>query len=80
MSDTTKKEKIPDWKAIFSIGYYCACSVIASDHGTKAAVKEALVCNFMDIETMREIGVNEGDIEILKPLIEELQQKDNPEG
>ena len=44
-------------------------------HGNNTEVEDCLRENFMDVETMREIGVDEFHIEVLEPIVKEIERK-----
>ena len=70
-----KKVKINIWEKTFSIGYACACANMMRDHDQPTMVEDCFVANFMDIKTMKLIGVDESDIEVLKPIVKEIERK-----
>lgn len=70
-----KKRKINGWEKIFSIGYACACANMMRDHDEPTMVEDCFGANFMDIDTMRKIGVDESDIEVLTPIVNEIERK-----
>lgn len=59
----------------FSIGYACACAVMVRQHRNTTEVEDCFRENFMDVETMRSIGVDDYDIEALEPIVKEIQRK-----
>ena len=63
------------WQKTFSIGYACACANMRRDHDQPTMVEDCFSANFMDIKTMREIGVDEFDIKILEPIVIEIERK-----
>ena len=71
------KKKIKFCKNTFSIGYACACATMIRQHGITTEVEDCLSSNFMDVETMRSIGVDEFDIEVLEPIVKEIERKRN---
>ncbi len=71
----TKTKKINLWQKTFSIGYACACAIMLRDHDEPTMVEDCFRANFMDVETMRKIGVDEYDIEALKPIVKEIERK-----
>ena len=70
-----KKVKINMWEKIFTIGYCCACANMIKDSGISTEVEDCFAANFVDIETMKKIGVDENDIELLKPVVLEIERK-----
>jgi hypothetical protein len=69
------KTKINLWQKTFSIGYACACATMIRQHGINTEVEDCFRENFMDVETMRSIGVDEFDIEVLEPIVKEIERK-----
>lgn len=59
----------------FHRGYACACANMMRDYGESTMVEECLRANFLTVEEMRKAGVEEVDIEILRPVINEIQRK-----
>lgn len=62
----------------FDQGYMCALACIVKGHGGGTEVREALSCNFLTVEQMRQSGVSEYDIEALEPLVNEILRRDKP--
>lgn len=62
-----------DWRDIFSIGYACACANMVRDHGYRREVDDCFRANFMSISKMREIGVDEEDIKVLRPVVRSIR-------
>lgn len=62
------------WQNVFSIGYACACAEIIRTHGEYTLAKDVFRGNFMSVETMKKIGVDENDIEVLLPIVKELEE------
>lgn len=60
----------------FVEGYACALSCIVKGHGVDTAVVEALVAmGLTAIRKLREAGVDDYDIEILRPAVKEAGRK-----
>lgn len=59
----------------FSKGFACAVVQIIETHGEQTIAEDVFKCNFMFIETMRMIGIDEHDIELLKPIVKEIERK-----
>jgi hypothetical protein len=59
----------------FSVGYACACANMMRDHDQPTMVKDCLRANFLSVEKMYAIGVELSDIEILKPIVEEIENR-----
>lgn len=70
-----KKTKTNIWEKTFSIGYTCACANMLRNFDQPTMVEECFDANFMDVKTMKAIGVDEGDIEVLMPIILEIERK-----
>lgn len=59
----------------FMQGYACAVAVIEKSHGLGTPSKDALKDGGLtSIAKMRELGIDEYDIEILRPLVKEIQR------
>ncbi len=63
------------WDLGFSAGFAAACAITQMNHGCDTIVEDTLRCNFMDEAEMRRRGVDDYDIEILKPIIKEIKRK-----
>lgn len=59
----------------FSKGYACAVAQIIEQHGETSLAEDVFACNFMSIQTMKMIGVDKHDIELLKPIVKEIERK-----
>lgn len=59
----------------FSKGYACACAVLMRLHRESTLVEHMLKENFMSIRQMRSAGVDEYDIDLLKPVVKEIERK-----
>lgn len=59
----------------FSVGYCCAVANMLRDHGDDVIARDCLGANYLTIKQMREIGVDESDIEILKPIVKEIKRR-----
>lgn len=59
----------------FSKGYACAVAQIIIQHGETTLAKDVFRGNFMTITEMRKIGVDKNDIEVLKPIVKELNKR-----
>lgn len=59
----------------FTKGYFCACAVAMKQHGDDGAVYDLVAENFTTLENLRSDGVDEHDIEILMPILKEIQRK-----
>ncbi len=63
------------WEKTFSIGYACACANIIRTHGEETIARDCFNQNFMSVETMKAIGVDEDDIKVLEPIVKEIERK-----
>lgn len=68
-------KKLTKWQKVFSIGYACACATMMKEHDEPTMVEDCFGNNFMTIAEMREIGVDESDIEALEPIVKEIERK-----
>ncbi len=59
----------------FSKGYTCACANMIKDHGISTPVEDCYGANFLTVKQLKSIGVDEHDIEVLKPVIKEIERK-----
>jgi hypothetical protein len=59
----------------FVQGYMCALATIVKVYGTDTAVEDAFGCCPRTEEQMKEQGVDESDIEALRPVIRAHQRK-----
>lgn len=66
-----------NWNTGFDCGYMCALSTIMQQYGEDTIVREALKENFLTVEQMKASGVEENDIKILTPLVEEIERLRN---
>lgn len=61
----------------FVQGYACAISSCVSSHGDDAAYREALqACGLTSVKALKRFKVDPYDIEILTPLVEELERRE----
>lgn len=67
--------RLTAWDKAWSQGFAAACAITLQNHGCDSIVEDTLVCNFMDEAAMKRRGVDEHDIEILKPIIKEINRK-----
>ena len=56
-------------------GFAAACAITLFNHGCDTIVEDTFRCSFMDEASMRRRGVDEFDIETLKPIIKEIKRK-----
>lgn len=66
-----KTEKEKQWLS----GFYCACAITVKNHGCTTEIEDTLRCSFNSVAQMRKLGIDEFDIEILKPVIKEIERK-----
>lgn len=71
-----KKQKKPltEWEKGFIQGYTCAVATDIRNYGMRVEVRELWACNRHSIAKLREAGVDEQDIEILKRYWKELNR------
>ena len=56
----------------FVRGFAAACSITLQNHDQPSMVRETYECNFMTEQQLRACGVDEIDIETLRPIIKEI--------
>lgn len=59
----------------FVCGYVAACTDMLSIHHNNTEVRDCLEIVFKSVKDLKEKGVEEYDIEILKPIIREILRK-----
>jgi hypothetical protein len=59
----------------FTQGYICACAIMIQEHGNSTEVYDCLRGNFISLDNLRRHEVDEHDIEILMPIINEIERK-----
>lgn len=60
----------------FVQGYVCAVSGMVSGHGESTMAEEALRdCGLVSVKIMRRYGIEDHDIEVLKPVIKHIQAR-----
>lgn len=59
----------------FYQGFACACAITLKNHGENTIVKDTFMCNFMSVATMKKAGVDDFDIELLTPIVKEIERK-----
>jgi hypothetical protein len=60
----------------FTQGFVAACAVTLRNHGCDTEVRETLVClgpAAGSVSMLRKLGVDDYDIDILRPIIREIQ-------
>ena len=55
--------------------YRCAVTNLISDHGDCTQAEDCYKANYLNIKQLKEIGVDERDIEILTLMIKEIKRK-----
>lgn len=55
-------------------GFMAACAITLRNHGETTMVTDTFRCNYMTVTQMRKAGVDEYDIEILRPVIKEAKR------
>ncbi len=72
------KKVINVFRKEFSQGYACALTTIIQSHGIDTPVEEAWRANFgsnQTLKSLKELGIDEHDIEIIKPHLKEINRK-----
>lgn len=69
------KNSIDDFSKAFTQGYIYACARMFKRHGDIAEVEYHLSNGFVSIDDLRMHGVDECDIEVLMPVINEIERK-----
>lgn len=59
----------------FIKGFVAACAITLKNHGCDTIVKDTYMCNFYTVNQLQEMGVDDYDIELLKPIIKEIERK-----
>ena len=60
----------------FTQGFVTACATTLRNHGCDTIVADTLVCcGPVSVDQYRRLGVDEYDIDILRPVIKEIQRK-----
>lgn len=59
----------------FTKGYFCACAVAMKQHGDDGTVYDLVAENYISLKQLRDDGVDEHDIEVLMPIIKEIERK-----
>lgn len=71
-----KKDGADLWEKGFNQGYTLACANMMRDHNEPVMVEDCLKANMLQVAEMKKHGVDPSDIEILKPIIKEINRKD----
>jgi hypothetical protein len=59
----------------FTQGYICACATMMQEHGNGTEVEDCLRGNFISLDDLRKHEVDEHDIEVIMPIINEIERK-----
>ena len=59
----------------FIQGYICACATMMQEHGNETEVEDCLRGNFISLDDLRKHEVDEYDIEVIMPIINEIERK-----
>jgi hypothetical protein len=62
-------------KKYFNRGFAAACAIALINHRDETVVRHMFECNYMSIPTMRRSGVDEFDINTLRPIIKEINRR-----
>jgi hypothetical protein len=68
-------EKLTDWNKGFIQGFACACATMMREHDQPTMVEDCYRNNFNSIKQLREAGVAEFDLEVLIPIVKEIERK-----
>lgn len=64
-----------DFEKHFSQGYACAVANLIRMYDQPTIAQEVFSANFCSIKEMRKMGIDESDIEVLKPIVKEIERK-----
>ena len=67
--------KSENWKKAFNQGFACACATMMREHDEPTMVEDCYKSNFMNLKQLKQNKVDPFDIEILKPIIKEIERK-----
>lgn len=59
----------------FVKGYACAVATLIEAHGCTTEAEDVYRACFISAEGLKKMGVDERDIELLKPVIKEIERK-----
>jgi hypothetical protein len=63
--------KIDKWMQ----GFACACAITLKNHRNDTEVRDTYVCNFMTVAQLKKAGVDKFDIDILRPIIKDIENR-----
>ena len=69
--------KSSEFDKIFTQGYTCAVANIIRLHGDSTIAEDVYRNNCYTLEELIELGVDESDLEVIKPIIAEINRKSN---
>jgi len=69
------KKRITKWDKAFVQGYICACSTLIQKHGISTEVEDCLKGVDINIETLKAHDVDEYDLNVIRPVIKEIERK-----
>lgn len=78
LCNTKPKRQKKKENQLFSQGYACALTGMISSHGMETPILEAWRANFgreHTPESLRKLGIDENDIEIISPYLLEINRK-----
>lgn len=67
--------KRTEFDKVFTQGYSCAVANIIRLHGDSTIAEDVYLQNMHSVEELVDLGVDEEDIEIIIPLVNELNRK-----
>jgi hypothetical protein len=59
----------------FVQGFACACAVTLRNHGCDTEIRDTYICNFRTVTQLKAAGVDKYDIDILRPIIKEIEDR-----
>lgn len=69
------RKKLTYFEKFFTQGYICACATMLNQHGEDTIVRDCLKGCETDIPKLRRMGVEESDIETLRPILNDINKQ-----
>lgn len=69
------RKPLSEWDKGAMQGYMAALSGIIAGHGIDTTIEEAYECNYCTIAELRRYGVDEYDINLLRPVVKAVKDK-----